>query len=190
MERTGGRKATESQVATQYEDTTFKVIGAAMYVHNKLGPGLREAVYQSALSFAMRDAGLAFEEEKPVQVTLDGEQVGLFYLDHLVEDAVVVEEKALSHLLTNEEVAQVITYLKATEKPLGLLLNFGRRRLEYKRILPPRVIKESEDRSSRYAWNPVRSELGGPGKKHPLIRSSSAANRLPAAEAEPEKELP
>jgi GxxExxY protein len=179
MERVSGQRASESQVATQYAETTYKVIGAAMRVHNALGPGLKEAIYQSALSAAMRDAGLSFEEEKPVQITLDDEQVGLLYLDHLVEDAVVVEEKAISHLLTNDEVAQVITYLKATEKPLGLLLNFGRRTLEYRRILPPKVVQAAASRMNRLAWRPT--EAIASARPNPLIGSASAESQLPGA---------
>src|SRR5688572_13690297 len=118
---------------TTHQDVTYRVIGAAMKVHNQLGPGLRETLYHRALSVAMREAGLSFEFEKPVQVELDGEFVGMLFLDHFVEGAVVVETKVLSHLLTNDEVGQVITYLSATGAPVGLLLNFGRPRLEYKR---------------------------------------------------------
>jgi GxxExxY protein len=114
-----------------HQEITFKVIGAAMHVHNELGPGLREVLYHRALSSAMREAGLAFESEKPVQIELGNEFVGLLYLDHFVEDKVVVESKVLPHLLTNDEIAQVITYLAVTEASVGLLLNFGRERLEY-----------------------------------------------------------
>src|SRR4051794_30774479 len=111
-------------VAIPNQDVTFKVIGAAMRVHNELGPGLKEAIYHRALSAALRDAGLAFEEEKPIRIELDGEFAGLLYLDEFVEDEVVVEIKALSHLLMKEETAQVITYLAVTESKVGLLINF------------------------------------------------------------------
>ena len=124
-----------------YSDITYKIIGAAMEVHNKLGPGHKESVYQKALSAKMLEAGLSFEEEKPIEIFIDDVAVGLLYLDHLVEGVVVVEEKAFSHLLTDEEVAQVITYLAATGLPVGLLLNFGRKRLEFKRIFPPKKLE-------------------------------------------------
>src|SRR3990170_2706093 len=115
------------------EDMTYKVIGAAMSVHNALGPGLKEAAYHRALSLEMERAGLSFETEKAVAISIDGSQVGRLYLDHLVGGQLVVEEKALSHLLTREETAQVITYLCAADTRVGLLLNFGRRQLEYHR---------------------------------------------------------
>src|SRR4030042_429196 len=126
------------EAAIQLQDVTYRIIGSAMRVHNELGPGLKEAIYQRALASGMLEEGLSFEEEEPVEIVIDDVAAGLLHLDHLVEGAVVVEEKALSHLLTAEEVAQVITYLAATGVGIGLLLNFGRRKLEYKRILPPR----------------------------------------------------
>jgi GxxExxY protein len=137
-----------------YSDITYKIIGAAMEVHNKLGPGHKEIVYQKALSAKMLEAGLSFEEEKPIEIFIDDISVGLLYLDHLVEEVVVVEEKAFSHLLTNEEIAQVITYLAATSLPVGLLLNFGRKRLEFKRIFPPKKLEGWQDRIKRYLWVP------------------------------------
>jgi len=136
------------------EEVTYKIIGAAMSVHNALGPGLKESAYHRALSLELGNAGLSFEEEKPVEIFMDGVSIGLLYLDHLVEDAVVVEEKAFSHLLTDEEAAQVITYLAATGLSVGILLNFGRRRLQNKRIFPPRSVSAWRDRISRYVWKP------------------------------------
>jgi len=147
------------------EEITYKVIGAGMAVHNGLGLGLKEAMYHRALSLELERAGLSFEEEKPVEIFLEGAAVGLLYVDHLVEASVVVEEKAFSHLLTDEEVAQVITYLAALNLPVGMLLNFGRSKLQYKRILAPRKLDAWQRRIARYVWTP-------PGT-HPIIRSSS-----------------
>ena len=123
------------------EGLSYRVIGAAMRVHNALGPGLKESAYQKALSLEMEKAGLSFEAERPVEIFPDGVSIGLLYLDHLVEGQLIVEEKAFSHLVTREELAQVITYLCATGLKVGLLINFGRRRLEYKRIFPPRNVE-------------------------------------------------
>jgi GxxExxY protein len=75
--------------------------------------------------------------------------VALFYLDLFVEDQVVVEIKALSHQLTNDERAQVINYIKATEAQVGLLFNFGRRKLEYKRIFPGKAGNTPVQRTGR-----------------------------------------
>ncbi len=142
--------ANGANVGIPHADVTYAVIGAAMRVHNALGPGLKEAAYQRALSLELGKAGLSFEQEKPVEIQIEGARVGLLYLDHLVEGAVIVEEKALSHLLTNEEVAQAICYLAATGLKVALLINFGRRRLQYKRILAPRKLDQWQDRIQPY----------------------------------------
>jgi len=142
-----------------YHELCYRIIGAAMDVHNRLGPGHKESVYQDGLTLRLQEMGLACVAEKPVEIYLDDVTVGLLYVDHLVEDAVVVEEKALSHMLTDEEVAQVITYLAALDKPVGLLLNFGRRRLEYRRIFRPRRIDDWQNRIRRYLWRPPDATL-------------------------------
>lgn len=117
-------------------DLTYRVIGAAMAVHNQIGAGFKEEVYEKALEVELNRLGIAVQRQVPVPVEYQSEQVALFYLDLFVENQIVVEVKALSHLLTNDERAQVINYLKATGAPVGLLFNFGRRKLEYKRIFP------------------------------------------------------
>jgi len=81
----------------------------------------------------------------------------LLYLDCLVEDEVVVELKAFPQLLTKEETAQVITYLAATGKSVGLLFNFVRKRLEFKRIFPPKTAEEWQGRIERYLWRPAET---------------------------------
>lgn len=141
---------------------TYKIIGAAMRVHNRLGPGLKEAFYQRALSAELAKAGVEFVAEQPVEISIDGHYIGQLYIDHLVGGAVVVEEKAVSHLLTDDEIAQVITYLIATDKPVGLLINFGRRSLEYKRIFPPRNAESWRNRIRRYVWVPPQSQSDNP----------------------------
>jgi GxxExxY protein len=137
-----------------YQKLCYDIIGAAMLVHNKQGPGHKEKLYQRSLTARLRDIGLKVEEEVRVEIDFEGRPVGLLYLDHLVEDAVIVEDKAFSHMLTNEDIAQVITYLAATGLPVGLLFNFGRRRLEYKRIFPPKKLEGWRDRIERYVWRP------------------------------------
>ena len=130
-----------------------------MRVHSRLGPGLKEKHYQRALIAEIRQAGRMVEEEYFVEIW-DGEVwLGRLYLDGLVEGVVVIECKAFSHLLTNEEVAQVICYLAATGLEVGLLLNFGRKRLEYRRILPPKVLQGWQSKVGRFLWRP---ENAGP----------------------------
>lgn len=119
---------------------------------DRLGPGYREHVYERALAVELELQGVAAERQYPFEVFHEGTQVGLFYLDLFVERTVVVELKAMRHLTTDDEVAQVITYLKGTGAPVGLLLNFARRRLEYRRILPPR--RDGPERRGRYDRRP------------------------------------
>jgi len=117
-------------------DLTYRIIGAAMAVHNFLGPGYKEEVYERALAVELRDRGIGVERQFRVEVVYEDAPVGLFYLDLFVERTVVVEVKAFAHQLTNDERAQVINYLKATQAPVGLVFNFGRRRLEWMRVFP------------------------------------------------------
>jgi GxxExxY protein len=149
------------------EDLTYQVIGCAMRVHNKLGSGLKEAHYQQALSLELATAGLSFEAERPREIVVDGTVVGLLYVDHLIEGQLIVEEKAVPHLMTADEIAQVITYLCALELNVGLLINFGRNRLEYKRIFPPKDVARWRERIRRYLWVP-KDHLSGNPLAHPL----------------------
>jgi GxxExxY protein len=98
--------------------------------------GYKEEVYEKALETELNNIGISVTRQYPVPVEYEQQQVALFYLDLLVEGKVVVEVKAFSHQLTNDERAQVINYLKATDSLVGLLFNFGRRKLEYKRLFP------------------------------------------------------
>jgi len=107
-----------------------------MAVHNRLGAGYKEEVYENALMEELRKLEILALSQYPVKVWDQEARVALFILDLYVEERVVVEIKAFSHQLTNDELAQVINYLKATQAPVGLLLNFGRRKLEYRRIFP------------------------------------------------------
>ncbi|HZW04948.1 MAG TPA: GxxExxY protein [Anaerolineaceae bacterium] len=130
-------------------DLTYRVIGAAMTVHNQIGPGFKEEVYETALEIELNHVGIDVCRQLPVTVDYQGEPVALFTLDLFVADQVVVELKAFSHQLTNDEIAQVINYLKATSAPVGLLFNFGRRKLEYKRIFPSNSASATVERLGR-----------------------------------------
>jgi GxxExxY protein len=102
----------------------------------------------------MISSEMSVSEEHHIEL-YDGETwLGRLYFDHLVETKVIVECKAFIHMLTDEEVAQVITYLAASSLPVGLLFNFGRKRLEYKRILKPKDISGWQEHARRFAWRP------------------------------------
>ncbi len=100
-----------------------EVIGAAIEVHRHLGPGFLESVYEEALAVELRLQSIAFVQQYPVAVLYKGSKVGDGRLDFYVEDELVVEVKAVERL-TPLHTAQVISYLKAVDRPLGLLINF------------------------------------------------------------------
>lgn len=120
---------------------TYRIIGAAMAVHNEIGYGFKEEVYEKALEARLNRDGVSVERQYEVHVEFEGIQVAIFYLDLFAENQVVFEVKAFSHQLTNDELAQVINYLKATGAPVGLLFNFGRRKLDYRRVFPGKDMK-------------------------------------------------
>ncbi len=112
---------------------TEKIIGCAYTVSNTLGVGFIEKVYENALAHELRKAGLRVLQQHPVQVWYDGVAVGDYFADLLVDDCVLVELKAV-RALDEAHWAQCLNYLKATNLRLCLLLNFGKTRIEIKRI--------------------------------------------------------
>jgi len=115
------------------EKLTEEVLGACFEVANELGSGFLESVYEKALLIALRKKNISVVTQAPVTVTFRGQQVGSFFADLLVEDEVIVELKAVKALVP-EHLAQVINYLKATGLETALLVNFGSRKVEYRRL--------------------------------------------------------
>jgi len=118
----------------KYKDITEKIIGCGMKVHNTLGNGFQEVIYQRALAIEFNKAGLNFARELEIPIYYDDTEIGTRRIDFLVEEKVLVELKAITKL---EDVhwAQIINYLKAYKLEVGLLLNFGTKRLEFKRFV-------------------------------------------------------
>jgi len=113
-------------------DLTGQIIGLAMKVHRTLGPGFLESVYQKALLYELAKAGLQVESDRLIQVHYEGVIVGDFKSDLVVNAELIIELKAVSGLIVEHEV-QLVNYLTATGKDIGLLLNFGGRSLEFKK---------------------------------------------------------
>jgi GxxExxY protein len=113
-------------------DLAGRVIGLAMKVHRKLGPGFLESVYENALAVELAHANLRFERQKSLQVHYEGVVVGDFAADLLIEGVLIVELKAVSAIAPIHEV-QLVNYLAATGIEDGLLINFGAISLEFKR---------------------------------------------------------
>ncbi len=146
-------------VKTSLDELTYKVNGIAMQVQHELKPGHREVMYQRRLAQRLIDSGFETESEKRVEVFISDTLVGYMYLDLWVEQMLVIECKAFPHRLTNDEIGQVITYLAATASPVGLLYNFGRKVLEFKRILPPRNVQDWHNHLYRCIWTPPGHSL-------------------------------
>ena len=115
------------------EDLTSKIIKALYEVHNELGPGFLEQVYQNALRIVFDQYGLKCEFEKKVEATFRDHPIGSYFADVIVEDEVVLELKAVKELCP-EHSAQLINYLKAGKYKTGLLINFGAPKIEFKRL--------------------------------------------------------
>ena len=113
-------------------DLCGQLISYAMKVHSALGTGFLESVYQNALALELRRAGLKVEQERPISVFYEGELVGAFVADLLINDTLIIETKAIQALAKAHEV-QLVNYLVATRIDEGLLLNFGAPRLEFKK---------------------------------------------------------
>lgn len=136
------------KVKGPHEDLTYRIIGVAMAVHRRIGPGYKEVIYQRALEKAFAQEGLSFEAQKNIPI-YDGDQLLGFYIpDFIVEGKVIVEIKAFA-ALHQKYLGQVITYLNHTGLPVGLLLNFGERSLHPRRVFPsPQATEFRHD----YRW--------------------------------------
>jgi GxxExxY protein len=116
------------------EDLTEKVLAAAFKVHNTLGCGFLEKVYERAMVVELSRHGIALEQQKTIQVRYEGAIVGDYQADLVVDGRVLVECKATAQLDPVHE-AQLLNYLKATGMKVGLLLNFGKPRLQHRRLV-------------------------------------------------------
>nr|WP_321410879.1 GxxExxY protein [uncultured Carboxylicivirga sp.] len=118
-----------------FKDEAYKIIGAAMEVHRELKNGFLEPVYQEALAKEFNIQNIPFERESLINIYYKGEILGKYYkADFICYNEIIIELKALSDL-TNEHESQLINYLKATNMKLGILINFGKPSLQYKRII-------------------------------------------------------
>jgi GxxExxY protein len=143
------------KIKTPYDELTYQIIGCAMTVHRAHGPGLRENTYQRDLEAQLEEKGLDFEAQRLYEVHDSGQGealIGYYIPDFVVAEQVIVEIKALQGL-DNSHLAQVIGYLAVSGCPIGLLVNFGRRSLEWQRILPPKDVAEHQV-NRQWLWVP------------------------------------
>lgn len=117
----------------KYGDITKKVIGCAMKVHATLGNGFQEVIYQRALAIELTQAGLEFSREHEMEISYEGQRIGTRRVDFFVEGKIMVEIKALT-TLEDVHLAQALNYLEAYNLEIGLLINFGAKSLQFRRV--------------------------------------------------------
>ena len=117
----------------KYADITEKIIKCAMKVHNTLGNGFQEVIYQRALEIEMRKTGINFSREFEMPILYEGEQIGTRRVDFLVQEIISVEIKAVIQL-ESVHLAQAMNYLEAYNLEIGLLINYGSNSLQFKRL--------------------------------------------------------
>jgi GxxExxY protein len=128
-------------VVRQDDPFTAKIIGLAIEVHSRLGPGFLESIYHQALAIELSEAGIAFQSQAPLIFSYKGKPVGSFLADIVVENRLLLELKALDSIHSVHEL-QIVNYLKGTGLNLGLLLNFGRPTLQIRRKFRERATDE------------------------------------------------
>ncbi|MBP7866848.1 MAG: GxxExxY protein [Acidobacteria bacterium] len=116
------------------KELTEKIIGSCLEVSNELGVGFLESVYHKALMVRLKETGIEYQSQTPLKVSFHGHDVGEFFADLFVEGKVLVELKAVKELIPEHE-AQLLNYLKASGIRVGLLVNFGKPRLQWKRFV-------------------------------------------------------
>jgi GxxExxY protein len=118
-----------------YKDECYQIIGCAMEVHTELGNGFLEPVYQEALAIVLKDNGIPYVKEKVLDIHFRGNVLNKKYVaDFVCFNEIILELKAMD-AIHPDHLAQVINYLKVTGKKLGLIINFGAKSLQYKRVI-------------------------------------------------------
>jgi GxxExxY protein len=127
---------------TEHSELTQKILSCAFEVSNELGIGFLESVYENSLMIALQQQGLEVEQQVSLPVKFRDKPVGQFFIDLLVNGLIVLELKAAKAISPEHEM-QLLNYLRASEKPIGLILNFGCPKLEYRRYRN-RLVRHSE----------------------------------------------
>lgn len=117
----------------KYQELTYKIIGCAMEVHKQLGNGFQEVIYQRALAIEMQMQDINFSREHEMQIQYKGYDIGTRRVDFFVENKIMVEIKALVNL-EDVHLAQAMNYIEAYHLQIGLLINFGGKSLQHKRV--------------------------------------------------------
>lgn len=150
----------------KHEELTHKIIGCAMKVHSTLGNGFQEVIYQRAMAIEMMKQNLSFQREMEMDIFYEGENIGTRRVDFFVEGEIMVELKALINL-EDVHLAQAMNYCQAYNLPIGLLLNFGSKSLQFKRVY-----------NVNHPENKKTSELGLKRLKDDRINPSSNPSEI------------
>ena len=133
----------------KYSELTSKIIGCAMSVHKTLGNGFQEVIYQRALAIEMQLARVEFSREFEMPIFYREEQIGTRRVDFLAEGVISVELKALVKL-EDVHLAQAINYLEAYNLEIGMLINFGAKSLEFKRLINPKFNQQNQENHNNH----------------------------------------
>ena len=117
-----------------YSELTDKIINLAIKVHKEIGPGFKERFYEKALCYELSKNRIKYSEEKCINVRYQGIVLGSQRLDLIIEDTVIVELKVVTRI-SEVDIAQTVSYLKASDRKVGLVLNFAKNKLEIKRVI-------------------------------------------------------
>ena len=140
------------KITRDMEELCYKTIGICMNIHTEVGPGFPEEYYQRALEIEFAESKISFVAQSPVPILYKDNQLGVNYLDFLIDEKIVLEIKSVN-VLTNVHMFQVLKYLGYTGLDVALLVNFGKEKLEYKRVLPTRKMLEFRQRNTNHPNN-------------------------------------
>ncbi len=132
------------EITENLNSLCYKVVGICMEVHRELGPGFPEEYYQNALEYEFKSSNLSFEAQKAIQVFYKEIQVGLNYLDFVIDETLILELKSVREI-DNIHRFQVIKYFAASDYPVAIIANFGKDSFQFERLLPPKKIQERKD---------------------------------------------
>ncbi|MBL7191508.1 GxxExxY protein [bacterium] len=137
------------ELSDELKGLCYRIIGICMEVHRELGPGFPEEYYQKALEHEFAQADIGFEPQKPIIVSYKDIQVGLNFLDFLIDEKLILEIKSVKEI-NDIHRFQVIKYFASSEYMVALLINFGGVKLEYEQMLPPMKIQQRKMKGDNY----------------------------------------
>ena len=133
MVQTKGNQGSDKVNIMKHKELTYKIVGCAMEVHKHLGNGFQELIYQRALAIEMTSQGIEYSREHQMQILYKNHEIGTRRVDFFVENTIMVEIKAIIEL-GDVHLAQAMNYVEAYNLEIGLLINFGAKSLEHKRV--------------------------------------------------------